>query len=57
MVTLGKKEMITQSLNVSLNTILSTDIYIALEQEVFLPSISKYIRLIVIILDLLSEYN
>ena len=38
--TLGKKEMIIPSLNVSFNTILSTDIYVALEQELCLPSIS-----------------
>ena len=46
-------------LNVSLHdhTILSTDIYVALEQEVCLPSRSKYIRLIAIILDLPSEYD
>ena len=35
-----KKEMIIPSLNVSFNTILSTDIYVALEQELCLPSIS-----------------
>ena len=49
--TLGKKEMIIPSLNVSFNTILSTDIYVALEQELCLPSRSEYIRLIAIILD------
>ena len=38
--TLGKKEMIIPSLNVSFNTILSTDIYVALEQELCIPSIS-----------------
>ena len=54
---LRKKEMIILSLNVSLNTILSTDIYVALEQEVCLPSRSEYIRLIAIILDLPSEYD
>ena len=43
--TLGKKEMIIPSLNVSFNTILNTDIYVALEQELRLPSISEYIRL------------
>ena len=42
--TLGKKEMIIPSLNVSLNTILRNDIYVALEQELCLPSISEYIR-------------
>ena len=52
-----KKEMIILFLNVSLNTILSTDIYVALEQELCLPSRSEYIRLIAIILDLPSEYN
>ena len=55
--TLGKKEMIIPSLNVSLNTILRNDIYVALEQELCLPSISEYIRLIAIILDLPSEYD
>ena len=45
------------SLNVSFNTILSTDIYVALEQELCLPSRSEYIRLITIILDLPSEYD
>ena len=35
--TLEKKEMIIPSLNVSFNTILSTDIYVALEQELCLP--------------------
>ena len=49
--------MIILSLNVSLNTILITDIYVALEQEVCLPSRSEYIRLIAIILDLMSEYD
>ena len=57
MVTVGKKEMIILSLNVSLNTILSTDIYVDLEQEVCVPSRSEYIRLIAIILDLPSEYD
>ena len=52
-----KKEMIIPSLNVSFNTILSTDIYVALEQELCLPSRSEYIRLITIILDLPSEYD
>ena len=42
--------MIIPSLNVSFNTILSTDIYVALEQELCLPSRSEYIRLITIIL-------
>ena len=37
--------MIIPSLNVSFNTILSTDIYVALEQELCLPSRSEYIRL------------
>ena len=55
--TSGKKEIIIPSLNVSFNAILSTDIYVALEQEVGLPSISEYIRLIAIILDLPSEYD
>jgi len=55
--TLGKKEMIIPSLNVSFNTILNTDIYVALEQELCLPSRSEYIRLITIILDLPSEYD
>ena len=55
--TLGKKEMIIPSLNVSFNTILSTDIYVALEQELCLLSRSEYIRLIAIIFDLPSEYN
>ena len=41
MVTVGKKEMIILSLNVSLNTILSTDIYVDLEQEVCVPSRSE----------------
>ena len=45
------------SLNVSFNTILSTDIYVVLEQELCLPSRSEYIRLITIILDLPSEYD
>ena len=49
--------MIIVSLNVSLNTILSTDIYVALEQEVCLPSRSEYIQIIAIILDLPSEYD
>ena len=49
--------MIIPSLNVSFNTILSTDIYVALEQELCLPSRSEYIRLIAIILDLPSEYD
>ena len=49
--------MIILSLNVSLNTILSTDIYVDLEQEVCVPSRSEYIRLIAIILDLPSEYD
>ena len=57
MVTVGKKEMIILSLNVSLNTILSIDIYVDLEQEVCVPSRSEYIRLIAIILDLPSEYD
>ena len=57
MVTVGKKEMIILSLNVSLNTILSTDIYVDLEQEVCVPSRSEYIRLIAIIRDLPSEYD
>ena len=52
-----KKEMIIPSLNVSFNTILNTDIYVALEQELCLPSRSEYIRLIAIILDLPSEYD
>ena len=52
-----KKEMIILSLNVSLNTILSTYIYVDLEQEVCVPSRSEYIRLIAIILDLPSEYD
>ena len=43
--TLGKKEMIIPSLNVSFNTILNTDIYVALEQELCLPSISDYLYL------------
>ena len=55
--TLGKKEMIIPSLNVSFNTILNTDTYVALEQELCLPSRSEYIRLIAIILDLPSEYD
>ena len=49
--------MIILSLNVSLNTILSTDIYVALEEELCLPSRSEYFRLIAIILDLPSEYD
>ena len=58
MVTVGKKEMIILSLNVSLNTILSTDIYVALEEELCLPSRSGYLLLIAkIILDLPSEYD
>ena len=52
-----KNETIILYLNVSLNTILSTDIYVALEQELCLQSISEYIRLIAIILDLPSEYD
>ena len=36
----GKKKAIILSLYMSLNTILSTDIYVALDQELFLPSIS-----------------
>ena len=52
-----KKETIILYLNMSLNTILSTDIYIALEQEVCLPSRSEYNRLIAIILDLPSGYD
>ena len=44
--TLGKKEVIILSLNASFNTILSTDIYIALGQELCLPSRTEYIRLI-----------
>ena len=52
-----KKEMIILSLNVSLNTILSTDIYVALEEELCLPSRSEYFRLIAIIQDLPSEYD
>ena len=52
-----KKETITLYLNVSLNTILSTDIYVDLEQEVCVPSRSEYIRLLAIILDLPSEYD
>ena len=35
----------------------STDIYVALEQELCLQRISEYIRLIAIILDLPSEYD
>ena len=38
-------------------TILSIDIYVALEQELCLPSRSEYIRLIAISLDLPSEYD
>ena len=52
-----KMDMIILFLNVSLNTILSTDIYVDLEQEVCVPSRSEYIRLIAIILDLPSEYD
>ena len=52
-----KKEMTILSLNVSLNTILSTDIYVDLEQEVCVPSRSEYIRLIAIILDLPIKYD
>ena len=37
-----RKEMIILSLNESLNTILSTDIYVALEEELCLPSKSGY---------------
>ena len=55
--TLGKKEMIIPSLNVSFNTILNTDIYVALEQELCLPSRSEYIQLIAIFLGLPSEYD
>ena len=39
--TLGKNEMIIPSLNVSFNTILNTDIHVALEQELCLPSRSE----------------
>ena len=49
--------MIIPSLNVSFNTILSTDIYVALEQELCLPSRSEYIQLLAIILELPSEYD
>ena len=52
-----EKETIILYLNVSLNTILSTDTYVALEEELCLPSRSEYIRLIAIILDLPSEYD
>ena len=52
-----KRETIILCLNMSLNTILSTDIYVDLEQEVCVPSRSEYIRLIAIILDLPSEYD
>ena len=52
-----KEEMIILSLNVSLNTILSTDIYVALEEELCLPSRFEYFRLIAIIQDLPSEYD
>ena len=55
--TLEKKRMIIPSLNVSFYTILSTDIYIALEQELCLPSRSEYIRLLAIILELPSKYD
>ena len=44
-------------LNVSFNTILNTDIYVALEQELCLPSRSEYIRLLVSRLGLPSEYD
>ena len=52
-----KKETIILYLNLSLNTILSTDIYVALEQKLCVPSSSEYIRLLAIILDLPSEYD
>ena len=52
-----ENETIILYLNVILNTILSTDIYVALEQELYLPSISEYIPLLAIILDLPSEYD
>ena len=39
------------------NLNLSTDIYVALEQELCLPSRSEYIRLIAIFLNLPSEYD
>ena len=55
--TFGKKETIIVYLNVSLNTILITDIYDALEQELCLPSRSEYFRLIAIILNLPGEYD
>ena len=40
-----KKEMIILSLNVSFNTILSTDIYVPLEQELCLLSRSEYTQI------------
>ena len=46
-----------KALGYPFNTILITDIYVALEQEWCLPSRSEYIWLIAIILDLPSEYN
>ena len=52
--TLGKREMIILSLNVSL---INTDIYVALDKELCLPSRSEYFRLIAIIQDLPSEYD
>ena len=54
----GTFEKRTQSFctkNVSLNTILSTDIRVALEQESCLLNRSEYIRLLAIILGLPSE--
>ena len=36
---------------------LSTEIYVAIEKELCLWSRSKYIRLLAIIMDLLSEYD
>ena len=52
-----KNETIILYLNVSLNPILSTDIYVTLEQEICLLSRSEYIQLLAIILELPSEYD
>ena len=58
--TLGKKEMIIPSLNVSFNTILALIFMLLLSRNYVFqvdPSRSEYIRLIAIILDLPSEYD
>ena len=58
--TLGKKEMIIPSLNVSFNTILALIFMLLLSRNYVFrvdPSRSEYIRLFAIILDLPSEYD